>query len=70
MHASDAYYRGGIEALREMGDAQERLLRATRPEPRRGLPRARLRRQRVSDPPRLPRGHPENLPPSPRRRRE
>ena len=34
---SDALYRDGIEGLRVMGDVQERLLRATEPEPVRGI---------------------------------
>jgi hypothetical protein len=34
---SDAFYRGGLDALRTMRDVQVALLRATAPEPRRGL---------------------------------
>jgi hypothetical protein len=55
LYCSDAYYRGGETALRAMSDVQVDLLRATAPEPRRGLIdqiRRTPERQRQQLPPR------------------
>jgi hypothetical protein len=72
MAARDAMYRHGIEGARVMGDVQERLLRATEPEPLRWILEplrwivGLFRRTRSSGMQQLPPRHPDAQPPEKR----